>query len=569
MADPEQLERLREFRQTMARDNAEGKPLFVPDLALLGLANGTRRAGVAAADGAARRYRRVLETICGVTDDSQEVEQYRGTLGVTVEFVAARQGAVAQVQWNDNLGETFDNPGNVSGVRWGSGTMIGDDLFLTCGHLFDDNANGWMLPRDNATGDVVTPAEKAANMHLNFNFQEDADGNLRPEQQFPITALVEYRINGLDFAVCRIGGNPGATFGRAAVSIEDAAVNDMICIIGHPAGMPKRIEAGPTTALNGDAIRYNDIDTLGGNSGSGILHANTGALVGVHTNGGCNNAGTGSNSGVRIEAILRESPTVRGIAHSGRWVARHGLDARQYQAASDELTGLGYRPLLVDAAGIGNQAHYAAIWEHRPGSAWVTRHGLTPEQYQGMFDELVPQGFRPVVVNGAGVGGQVRYAAIFENGPAPAWVARHGLTSQQYQAAFDQLVAQGFRPRFVDGTAVGDQILYSAVFEKRNGSPWVARHGLTARQYQGAFDELVGQGFRPVWVSGAAIGSDVFYAAVFDKRPGPAFVARHGLTAAQYQATFDTLLQQGFRATVVSTAGAGGQLSYAAIWEKR
>ena len=33
-----------------------------------------------------------------------------------------------------------------------------------------------------------------------------------------------------------------------------------------------------------------------------------------------------------------------------------------------------------------------------------------------MFDELVPQGFRPVVVNGAGVGGQVRYAAIFEKG---------------------------------------------------------------------------------------------------------------------------------------------------------
>ena len=112
-----------------------------------GLANGTRRADVAAADGAARRYRRVLETICGVTDDSREVEQYRGTLGVTAEFVAARQGPVAQVQWNDNLGATFDNPGNVSAVRWGSGTMIGDDLFLTCGHLFDDDANGWMLPR--------------------------------------------------------------------------------------------------------------------------------------------------------------------------------------------------------------------------------------------------------------------------------------------------------------------------------------------------------------------------------------------------------------------------------------
>ena len=124
------------------------------------------------------------------------------------------------------------------------------------------------------------------------------------------------------------------------------------------------------------------------------------------------------------------------------------------------------------------------------------------------------------------------------------------------QAAFDQLVAQGFRPRFVDGTAVGDQILYSAVFEKRNGSPWVARHGLTARQYQGAFEELVGQGFRPVWVSGAAIGSDVFYAAVFDKRPGPAFVARHGLDERpSTRRPSIRCSRQGFRPTVVSTAG--------------
>ena len=449
--------------------------------------------------------------------------------------------------------------------------MISADLFLTCGHLFDDDANGWTLPRDNGTGDVISPRrDRAPTCTSTSTSRKTRTATCVPSSSSRSPQLVEYRLDGLDFAICRIGGNPGATFGaHAGRRSTTPPSDDMICIIGHPAGMPKRIEAGPAHRLNGDADPLQRHRHAGRQLRLGHPACDSRSLVGVHTNGGCNTAGTGSNSGVRIDAILRESPTVRGIAHFGRWVARHGLDARQYQAASDELTALGYRPLLVDAAGIGNQAHYAAIWEHRPGSAWVTRHGLTPEQYQGMFDELVPQGFRPVVVNGAGVGGQVRYAAIFENGPAPAWVARHGLTRQQYQAAFDQLVAQGFRPRFVDGTAVGDQILYSAVFEKRNGSPWVARHGLTARQYQGAFDELVGQGFRPVWVSGAAIGSDVFYAAVFDKRPGPAFVARHGLTAAQYQATFDTLLQQGFRPTVVSTAGAGGQLSYAAVWEKR
>ena len=561
--------RLTELQEVMKKAETESRPVFVPNLRELGLSDDTNLESTNAAGRPLPTYEAVLETICGVVDDSQEVEQYDGTLGVSAEFVAARQSAAAQVQWNDNLASVFTNPGNVSGVRWGSGTMITADIFLTCGHLFDDDANGWNLPRDNASGAIISPADKAINMRVNFNFQEDPDGNLRPEQSFPITQLVEYRINGLDFAVCRLGGNPGATFGTTRVAIEDAAVNDMICIIGHPAGLPKRIEAGPATQLDGNAIRYNDIDTLGGNSGSGILHANTQSLVGVHTNGGCNNAGTGSNSGVRVSAILRESPTVRNIAHAGRWIARHGLNGAQYQAAFDEAARNGYRLIHVNAAGADGDVSYAAIWEHRPGPEWTARHGLTSQQYQAVFNELVPQGFRPTAVSGGGVGNQILYAALFEKVGGPAWTARHGLSSQQYQATFDELVRQGHRPVFVNGATQGNQVFYATVFEQSSPFPWVARHGLNAQQYQASFDEFVGQGFRPAWVSATGVGNEISYAAIFEKRPGPNFVARHGLSSAQYQATFDDLLRQGFRPVVVSGAGVGREVFYAAIWEQR
>ena len=251
-------------------------------------------------------YSAVLESICGVTDDSQAVEQYDGTLGVTTAFVAAHQSAACQVQWNDNLAAIYTNPGTVSGVRWGSGTMISDDLFLTCGHLFDQTGGGWERPRQNGTTNIISPQEIARNMRLNFNFQVDAAGNPRPEQSFPILELIEYRLGGLDMAICRIGGNPGATFGRTAVSVTDAAVADMICIIGHPAGMRKRIEAGPTTEISGNLIRYDDIDTLGGNSGSGILRASDGRLVGVHTNGGCT-----SGSPEQAKAVISASGSRR------------------------------------------------------------------------------------------------------------------------------------------------------------------------------------------------------------------------------------------------------------------
>lgn len=259
-----------------------------------------------------KAYADLLESICGATDDSQPVEQYDGTLGVTAAFVSARQSCVAQVQWNNDLATRYSSPGNVNGVRWGTGTMIANDLFLTAGHLFDQTGGGWTRPRDNMTGTTISPAEIATNMHLNFNFQVDPSGTLRPEVSFPIIALLEFRLGGLDYAICRIGGNPGATFGVNAVSTTDATAGAMLCIIGHPAGVPKRIEAGPALAPSGDAIRYDSIDTLGGNSGSGVLRSTDGLLVGVHTNGGCTTTG-GFNFGTRITSIRAQSPILQGL----------------------------------------------------------------------------------------------------------------------------------------------------------------------------------------------------------------------------------------------------------------
>lgn len=261
-------------------------------------------------------YPNLLESKCGVTDDSQPVEQYDGTLGVSVAFVNNRQRPVGQIQWNNDLATIYSNPGNVSGIRWCTGTLISNDLFLTAGHCFQEG-NGWRFPRNNTTGATISPSEAATNMQINFNYQVDPSGDLRVEQSFPILDLVEDRLGNLDYAIVRLGGIPGATYGTSAISTTDASVGDMACIIGHPAGVRKRIEAGPVTDLHGNSIGYNDIDTLGGNSGSGILRASDGLIVGVHTNGGCRSSDpdsdTAHNHGVRITSIIAQSPTIRSL----------------------------------------------------------------------------------------------------------------------------------------------------------------------------------------------------------------------------------------------------------------
>ena len=315
-------------------------------------------------------YTILLESICGATDDSQAVEQYDGTLGVTAAFVAAHQSAACQVQWNDNLAMIYTNPGNVSGVRWGSGTMISPDLFLTCGHLFDQTGGGWERPRQKrhdqhhlSAGDR---AEHAAQLQLSGRCGRQSTCRSRVFRSSTCSNSASAASTWPSAESAAIREEPSD---RHQVSATDAAVPEMLCIIGHPAGMRKRIEAGPTTAIQGNLVRYNDIDTLGGNSGSGILRASDGRLVGIHTNGGCNAAGyrqqfrtadRGGHRGVADPSGASRMPRVAMTRPTNTWVASWGqnrldifglgTDGAMYHKAWD---GAAWRPSLLDWERLG------------------------------------------------------------------------------------------------------------------------------------------------------------------------------------------------------------------------
>ncbi len=369
-------------------------PLFVTPPELLGLSELLEGTGTDE-----DLYPRMLESQCGATDDSQPVEQYDGTLGVTQAFVANHQAAVAQVQWNADLASRYDQPGNVSGVRWGSGTMIGPDLFLTCGHLFDQTGNGWTRPKVDGSSATISPQEIATNMHVNFNFQVDPTGAPRAEVSFPITELVEYRLGGIDMAVCRIGGSPGSTFGVTAVATADVAVGAMLAIIGHPAGLPKRVEAGPATELQPGRLLYDDIDTLGGNSGSGILGP-AGTIVGVHTNGGCTTFGTGSNFGVPIMTIRGVSPTLQNLTTSPLAdviVTRPSLDLATLAHLDNVGTFVGVDTSVVaDLAQTRPWLDTSFFLDHVATQPWADFGGGTGPAADSL-QEFIDPGFDPVV----------------------------------------------------------------------------------------------------------------------------------------------------------------------------
>jgi CubicO group peptidase (beta-lactamase class C family) len=255
----------------------------------------------------------------------------------------------------------------------------------------------------------------------------------------------------------------------------------------------------------------------------------------------------------------------------GGWVARHGLTADQYQMAFNDYVG-NHGMQLMDVSGYGTASPlYAALWvKTATPPAWQARHGLTPADYQATFDQLTADGYHPVLVNGYATVGGPRFTCIFQLGPTGPWVARHGLSAAQYQAAFNDFTSQGYVLDWVSGYFDGSQDRYAAIWRKEQNAPaWEARHGLTAAEYQAFFNDVTGQGYKPVVVCGYSDGARDLYAAVFRKVPNAlAWEARHGLTPTQYQATFDQLVAEGYRLELVNGYSVGGQDLIAAIWTR-
>jgi CubicO group peptidase (beta-lactamase class C family) len=267
-----------------------------------------------------------------------------------------------------------------------------------------------------------------------------------------------------------------------------------------------------------------------------------------------------------VAAALMFSVSLAAEAQAQPWVARHGMTSTQYQTEFNTWTAQGYRLTHVSGYDVAGSPRFAALWEQKAGPAWVARHNLTSAQYQAEFNTRVAQGYRLVLVDGYEVAGSARYAAIFEQKTGPAWVARHGMTSGQYQTEFTNRASQGYRLKSVQGYGVGSIDYYAAIWEKTTGPALIARHGMSSAMYQSEFNTYTSQGYRLTHVSAYEVNGTDYYAAIWEKTTGPSWVAKHRMTSQGYQHEFSDRYIQGYRLKRVDGYNIGGSARYAAIW---
>jgi len=213
------------------------------------------------------------------------------------------------------------------------------------------------------------------------------------------------------------------------------------------------------------------------------------------------------------------------------WVAVHGVDSAGYQSFFDNWTSRGFVPVLVSATGEGGDAIFAAVFEQGIFGPWFARHGMTsgPEANTGTFQNAIKSAAeQKLILRSAAIYGSPsdrRYAAVWHSNPGYVkWHVHTADTAESYQTAFNaetplpgyQLA--GYRPAYV--TLSTDQI-YCSVFKDDVVGSWVARHGLTSSEYQAEFDRQNAAGFYPICVQGGGTGDNTRYAAIFAQQDIP------------------------------------------------
>jgi CubicO group peptidase (beta-lactamase class C family) len=148
------------------------------------------------------------------------------------------------------------------------------------------------------------------------------------------------------------------------------------------------------------------------------------------------------------------------------------------------------------------------------------------------------------------------------------WQARHGLSDTDYQTAFDDLFKRGYRLIKVTGTAPGGVPRFSGIWQRRGGNAWQARHGISEADYQSTFATLNDKGYRLTHVNAFKVGSAVRFNAIWEHDYGVPSLVRHRLNGDEYQAMFEAQMRKGWRLRCVSGYEEAGEDRYACIWEE-
>lgn len=158
------------------------------------------------------------------------------------------------------------------------------------------------------------------------------------------------------------------------------------------------------------------------------------------------------------------------------------------------------------------------------------------------------------------------------------WVARHNLSATEYEAEDGKHKSAGYRLLDLCGYQVGNEARYAAIWEMRAGFEQVSDHAVSYSNYGEHFDKHKGS-FRLVRLNGYNIAGQVFFATIWEalhsgpkwwsETPSASWWSRHEVKQSDLQAVFNARDGAGDRLVDISAYPGPDFLGtqFAMIWE--
>jgi len=187
-----------------------------------------------------------------------------------------------------------------------------------------------------------------------------------------------------------------------------------------------------------------------------------------------------------------------------QWKARLNMSGSSFQSWFDYYDSLGYRPreISVNRDGGGNP-RYTVIWKKRAGEGYYTYFGLTGAEWTQKVTDHVTNGGMVIdehVVYDTNSG--ARHTGVFVSSPKPETYDAHSLSNLIFNSLQSVLKAQGYKQTNIDVEEIGGWF-YGGVWRKVSGE-WAMEYDLTPQEYQDAFMDYKAQGYRVYRVQGYA-----------------------------------------------------------------
>ncbi len=163
-----------------------------------------------------------------------------------------------------------------------------------------------------------------------------------------------------------------------------------------------------------------------------------------------------------------------------------------------------------------------------------------------------------------------RFQGIWDAEPVVFGQEVGAVSDASYASAWSRYKDLGYAPVGLGGVEKsGAPTLWSGLWHKDSSiANWTSKRGMTAAEYQSTWNTLIGQGFRVLDLDAHVVSGVARYNAIWIQEVGGSkpFFSHRVLTLAQLDAKVNEYAALGFRPIKVNGYRVGSQTLYAAVW---